>query len=465
MTTRTGVLIVDDQYDFVKGLARVLRAGLKQVPCFEATSGRQALEVLQRQPVGAMLTDLRMPGLSGIELTENALKICPHLSVVVLTAFGTVESAVRALKKGAYDFLTKPIEGDALLRVVSKAMERHLLISENDRLRKMTGKLDRKDAMVGESVVMQRLKEQMASIAGSDYTVLIRGESGTGKELVAKNIHRLSARSRQPCLSVNCPAIPEHLLESELFGHVRGAFTGAERNHRGLFETADRGTLLLDEIGDLSLILQAKLLRVLQEKEIRPVGANTKRIIDVRILALTNQDLEKKIKDGRFREDLFYRLNVLVVTVPPLRDRKEDIPLLVQHFVAAACREMEMQCCDIVPEALAYLARAEWPGNVRELINFVRRLVVFCRGQVIDLPLVQFVQSGSPDPAAEGGPLPYKDAKRRVMDEFTRMYVHQVLEISGGNISEAARISRLERVSLQKIIRRLNIDAARFCSR
>lgn len=298
---------------------------MERTPCFEATSGRQALEVIQHQPVGVMLTDLRMPGLGGIELTESALKICPHISVVVLTAYGTVESAVRALKKGAYDFLTKPIEGAALLRVVNKAMERHLLISENARLRKLTGQLDLKDVMVGESFVMQRLKEQIASIARSDYTVLIRGESGTGKELVANDIHRLSARSRQPCLSVHCPAIPEHLLESELFDHVRGAFTGAERNHRGLFETADRGTLLLDEIGDLSLSLQAKLLRVLQEKEIRPVGANTKRLIDVRILALTNQDLEKKIKAGSFREDLFYRLNVLVVTVPPLRDRKEDI--------------------------------------------------------------------------------------------------------------------------------------------
>jgi DNA-binding NtrC family response regulator len=462
MIPAPGILIVDDQLDFVKGLGRVLRARLDGTPCFEVTSGGQALEVLGDRPIGVMLTDLRMPGLGGIELTEAALKACPHLSVVVLTAYGTVESAVKALKRGAYDFITKPIEGDALLRVVNKAMERHQLVSENARLRKLTVKLDFEDAMVGESLVMQRLKEQVAAVAENDYTVLIRGESGTGKELVAHSIHRLSARRQRPCLSVNCPAIPEQLLESELFGHVRGAFTGAERNHKGLFENAHGGTLLLDEIGDLSHHLQAKLLRVLQEKEIRPVGSGTKRLIDVRILALTNQDLEEKIRSGSFREDLFYRLNVLTITVPPLRDRREDIPLLTQHFIAQTCREMDTGCCEILPEALAHLGRLPWPGNVRELINFVRRLVVFCRRRTIDLPLVRFLESGPTEAHVSQNPVPYKEAKQRAMDDFTRLYAHGVLEISGGNISKAARLSGLERVSLQKIVRRLNIDPERF---
>jgi len=462
MIPTPGILIVDDQRDFVKGLGRVLRARLDGTPCFEATSGQQALEVLGVRAIGVMLTDLRMPGLGGIELMEAALKACPHLSVVVLTAYGTVESAVKALKRGAYDFITKPIEGDALLRVVNKAMERHQLVSENARLRKLTGKLDLENVMVGESLVIQRLKEQVAAVAENDYTVLIRGESGTGKELVASSIHRLSARRAHPCLSVNCPAIPEQLLESELFGHVRGAFTGAERNHKGLFENAHKGTLLLDEIGDLSHHLQAKLLRVLQEKEIRPVGSNTKRDIDVRIVALTNQDLEKKIKDGSFREDLFYRLNVLTITVPPLREHREDIPLLVQHFIAQTCREMDMPCCEILPEALAHLTRLAWPGNIRELINFVRRLVVFCRSRTVDLPLVHFLESGSSDTSPAHGPVPYKEAKARAMDDFTRMYAHKALEMTDGNISKAARLSGLERVSLQKIIRRLNIDPECF---
>jgi DNA-binding NtrC family response regulator len=311
---------------------------------------------------------------------------------------------------------------------------------------------------------MKRLKDSIAAVAVSDYTVLITGESGTGKEMVARAIRSMSSRSAGPFLQVNCPAIPDQLLESELFGHVKGAFTGADRSHKGLFVSANGGTLLLDEIGDIPMNIQTKLLRVLQEQEVRPVGSSQSVRVDVRILASTNKDLEQKMKDGLFREDLFYRLNVLSVYVPPLDKRTEDIPLLAHHFLTQACRELRLMPKEIAPEVLAYLASRPWPGNVRELQNFMRRLAVFSQGDVIDLPLVRLSESRPAEEDQPAGLPPYKDAKARVMDEFTRNYVTELLKKTSGNISEAARLSGLERVSLQKILKRLDIHAASFRS-
>jgi transcriptional regulator with GAF, ATPase, and Fis domain len=294
--------------------------------------------------------------------------------------------------------------------------------------------------------------------------VLITGESGTGKELVARTIHHMSTRADRPLMAVNCPAIPDQLLESELFGHVKGAFSGADRRRTGLFVEADGGSLLLDEIGDISMNIQTKLLRVLEEKEVRPVGSNKSTNVDVRILASTNQDLEAKITAGTFREDLFYRLQVLTVQTPPLRKRSSDIPLLASHFLHQACLEMgrseEMR---LQPETLAYLSSRSWPGNVRELQNFMRRLAVFARSDDIGMGLVRLVENA--EKPAEAGieeNLPYKRAKAAVLDEFTASYVREMLKKTGGNVSEAARLSGLERVSLQKIIKRLNIDAERY---
>lgn len=453
------ILLVDDEPDFAQGLARLVAAGFPDVEILVEHSGADALGRIAAGDVGLMLTDLRMPGLDGQELLRQALEADPNLTVIMLTGHGSVEAAVAALKAGAYDFLTKPVERAELFRAVAKGLERDRLLGENRSLRELARRSELERTLVGQGPAMRRLKESMAAVAASDYTVLVRGESGTGKELVAASIHRLSSRATRPFVTVNCPAIPEHLLESELFGHVKGAFTGADKSRRGLFVSASEGSILLDEIGDIPMPVQTKLLRVLQEHEVRPVGSSDTVKVNVRILATTNQDLEGRIASGQFRQDLFYRLNVLTITTPPLRDRKEDIPLLAAHFLAQTCAEMRLPPKVLGPETVACLTERPWPGNVRELQNFIRRLAVFCPNPLVDMSHLRQAEGGLPGHApcsAQAEPLaPYKEAKAHVLDSFTKRYVEQVLEMSGGNISEAARISGIERVSLQKILRRM----------
>lgn len=456
------ILLVDDQADFARGLARLLEQEMQGVRTLVATSGQEALEIITNESVSLMFSDLQMPGLSGMELLALSLGVKPDLSVVVITGYGTIENAVEALKTGAYDFLTKPVDRENLIRVAAKALERARLLGENRRLREQVARTGATRALIGESPAMRLLLESIIAVAASDYTVLIDGESGTGKELVARTIHAGSSRASRSLVSVNCPAIPDHLLESELFGHVKGAFTGADRNHEGLFLAADGGTLLLDEIGDIPLTVQTKLLRVLQEREVRPVGSSQSTPVDVRILASTNQNLEEKMRSGAFREDLFYRLNVLHIQVPPLRRRTEDIPMLAHHFLDQTCEEMGLAPKDIAPEVLAYLSAHSWPGNVRELQNFMRRLAVFARNDTVDLALAQLASSHTPSAPGDDTLAPYKDAKNKILDDFTRTYVKQLLRHTEGNISRAARISGLERVSLQKILRRLEIDAEAY---
>ncbi|ABM29419.1 sigma-54-dependent transcriptional regulator [Nitratidesulfovibrio vulgaris] len=457
------ILIVDDEPDFAHGLARLVSRDFPAASVSVALSGAEALHIIQGSGVALLLTDLRMPDMDGMELMQQAMTVDPTTSVILLTAHGSIETAVAALKNGAYDFLTKPVRREELQRTLNKALERIRILKENKRLRQMMqqGCIERQ--MIGESPVMQRLKETIAAIAATDYSVLIRGESGTGKELVADMLHRLGSRRERPLVKVNCPSIPDQLLESELFGHVRGAFTGADRARRGLFMSAQRGTLLLDEIGDIGEALQTKLLRVLQEREIRPVGSSASTLVDVRIIASTNRALEERIKHGLFREDLFYRLNVLTIHTPPLRERRDDIPLLADHFVAATCRELSSPVKRISPGALACLAGREWPGNVRELQNYIRRLVVFCPGDTIDTAHLRLVD-GTTCPTTVETPslVPYKEAKGAVVEDFTRRYVEGLLRQTGGNISEAARLSGIERVSLQKILRRLGTSGDTF---
>lgn len=457
------ILIVDDEPDFAHGLARLVSRDFPAASVSVALSGAEALHIIQGSGVALLLTDLRMPDMDGMELMQQAMTVDPTTSVILLTAHGSIETAVAALKNGAYDFLTKPVRREELQRTLNKALERIRILKENKRLRQMMqqGCIERQ--MIGESPVMQRLKETIAAIAATDYSVLIRGESGTGKELVADMLHRLGSRRERPLVKVNCPSIPDQLLESELFGHVRGAFTGADRTRRGLFMSAQRGTLLLDEIGDIGEALQTKLLRVLQEREIRPVGSSVSTLVDVRIIASTNRALEERIKHGLFREDLFYRLNVLTIHTPPLRERRDDIPLLADHFVAATCRELSSPVKRISPGALACLAGREWPGNVRELQNYIRRLVVFCPGDTIDTAHLRLVDGTTCPTTAETPSLvPYKEAKGAVVEDFTRRYVEGLLRQTGGNISEAARLSGIERVSLQKILRRLGTSGDTF---
>jgi len=454
------ILIVDDEEDFARGISRLLSSKYPDCSCKYVTSIDQALDFLHKESVALVLTDLRMPGKDGWDMLKYANGIQPETSLVVITAYGSIEGAVRALKSGAYDFLTKPLDEEYLFRVVDKVIERYQLILENRKLRDKVRGWEEKKLIIGESPAMQKLMQNLEMIAEADYNVLLRGESGTGKELAARVIHNLSNRRDNPMVTVNCPAIPGQLLESELFGHVRGAFTGADKDRQGLFIDANKGTLLLDEIGDITPEVQSKLLRVLQNKEIRPVGGNESTEVDVRIIATTNQDLEGRIARGKFREDLFYRLNVLNVFMPPLRERKEDISLLVTAFLDQACREMNIRKKEIDTEALAYLSTSEWRGNVRELLNFVRRLVVFSQGERIGLDLIHFLEAsnGKQSWPADGEIMSYKTAKAKIVDRFSENYVREMLGRTGGNVSEAARLSGLERVSLQKIMRRLNID-------
>ncbi|KUG28876.1 sigma-54 dependent transcriptional regulator/response regulator [hydrocarbon metagenome] len=462
MSPAQGILVVDDQEDFTRGLTRLLRGRFPDCPVQEAFSGPAALELLHTGRFHLMLTDLRMPAMNGLALLAAALAVCPQLSVIMLTAHGSIETAVEALKAGAYDFLTKPVETDALCRVVEKGLERARLKDENTRLRTLLG--GRETRLLGESQAMHRLRSAVAAIALSDYTVLVRGESGTGKDLTARLIHDLSPRRDKPFIAVNCPAIPAELLESEMFGHVRGAFTGAERDREGLFAAAEGSTLHLDEIGDIPLSLQTKLLRVLQEREVRPVGSDKSRPVNVRIVASTNQDLEAKIRDKSFREDLYYRLNVLSIEAPPLRERACDIPLLAGHFLALAAAEMGAPSKEVDPEVFQYLSLRPWPGNVRELQNYMRRLAVFCPGLHVDMGAVRLVE-GSGKPGAQDiapGGAPYKTAKEQLLHRFTEDYVCELLTRTGGNISEAGRLSGLSRVALQKMLSRLGLDAEQF---
>mgnify|MGYP006289417185 CR=1 FL=1 len=463
MNSELNLLVVDDEADFADGLARVVGNRYPELTCSAVTGAEQALSLLKSETVPVILADLRMPDMDGLDLLGEALEAQPDIGVILITAYGSIERAVEALKAGAYDLITKPVDHEKLFSLIDKVLERYRLLTENRRLRRKAGECEETELIIGESPAVMQLKKTLATVAQNDYTVLIQGESGTGKELAARVIHNLSPRSDRKMVTVNCPAIPDHLLESELFGHKKGAFTGATQDHEGVFAAADKGTILLDEISNITPAVQTKMLRVLQEHEIRAVGSSTSRIVDVRIIATTNQDLSEMVCSGTFREDLYYRLNVLNIQMPPLKERTEDIPILVYSFVRSVCREMNIESKTVDPEVLSYLSTREWPGNVRELLNFVRRLVVFCPGNNIGPAELRFVDQGISGSEAENdGVTPYKQAKSKVVDDFTHTYVRDILGRTNGNISRAARLSGLERVSLQKIMRRLDIEAEPF---
>lgn len=458
------ILVVDDDPDFLSGIIRTLEKQFTERPIVGVTNGETALNTLKETHVGVMLTDFRMPGMTGMDLIPLSLEINPFLCIIMLTGYGTVEHAVSSLKTGAWDFITKPVKRETLYHTVEKAVEYYSLASENRRLTALISGMKSDPIVNYESPQMKRLIEKISAVASSDYTVLVSGESGSGKEYAARTIHRFSNRSKNACHALNCPAIPEPLLESELFGHTKGAFTGADRSREGFFMSADKGTLILDEIGDISMTMQAKLLKFMQDKEVKPVGSSSTRKADVRIIALTNQNLEQKIAEGSFREDLYYRLNVLTLDVPPLRQRREDIPLLVREFIHKTCHELNIEPVGIAPQVLSWLARQPWPGNVRELQNFVRRLVVFSNEKPIDMPLLKLIEGGDENRSAPtaGAGIRYMDAKKEAMDLFSKEYLTALFEQTRGNVSETSRISGLERASIQKIIKRLDIDIARY---
>ena len=472
MTCQERLLIIDDELDLLAGLKRLLGYELPGLEVDVCAEPGKVIDLVRHRPPDVVLLDVRMPEVDGLTFLTTLRKELPGLTCIMMTAHGTIELAVEAMKAGAYDFLTKPFETSELVHVLNKGLERSRLIQENRNLRLRAGQGDFQN-LIGRSAPMRRLFGEIESAARSDYSVLIRGQSGTGKELVARALHTLSPRQKAPLVTVNCPAVPGHLLESELFGHERGAFTGADRQHRGMFVEANGGTLFLDEIADIPVDLQTKLLRALQDGVIRPLGANRTQTVDVRIVAATNQDLEAKLNDHSFREDLYYRLNVITLQTPSLTEIREDIPLLACHFVRLACRDLDLPIKSLAPEALLDLQQRPWPGNVRELQNVVRRAVIFSRSDLIEaMDLAQPMQmvghtpqlTGLETTSGAGGQevMPYKEAKERVIEQFTRKYVENLLVKTGGNISRSARLSGMRRASLQKIIRRFDIATDRF---
>jgi two-component system response regulator HydG len=428
------LLVADDDPGLRESLERTLtREGYRVVV---ASDGRAALERLQAGGVDLVLTDLKMPALSGIELLHAAKAIAPDVDVILLTAFGTIEEAVKAMKDGAYDFLTKPVQRAQLQRVIRSALERRQLIQQNRALQQRLDALLRQGAVIGASPAFRRMMTLVEQVADSSATVLVQGESGTGKELVARAIHERSARRNGPFVAVNCAALPETLLESELFGYERGAFTGAAGRKEGRFELADGGTLFLDEVADLSAVTQPKILRMLQEGEFERLGGTKSIRVDVRVVAATNQDLAQMVRDKRFREDLYYRLNVITITVPPLRERREDIRVLAEHFLRVYAAKNNRHLDGFADEVLRRLEGYSWPGNVRELENIVERGVVLARGVQIDLPDL-------PEEIAGATPLPEGVLTVRIgtpLAEIEQRLLEATLRATRGNKTLTARL-------------------------
>jgi two-component system response regulator PilR (NtrC family) len=447
------ILVIDDEASMREMLGIMLR---KEGYAVEIAADRStAAAMLDRGPVHMVITDVKLPDGDGIEILRHVKAASPETAVVVMTAYGTTETAVAALKLGAQDYLVKPFDVDELKIVVRNALEKQQLEEENLLLKAEFRVQHGLDRIVGGSPRMAKLFDLVRSVAGTASTILVQGESGTGKELVAKAVHALSPRRDAPFVSVNCAALPENLLESELFGHMKGAFTDAHQTKKGLFETAHRGTLMLDEVGETPLPMQVKLLRVLQERRVRRVGANEEVDVDVRVIAATNQSLEDMVRDRRFREDLYYRLNVIPILVPPLRDRSEDIPLLARHFLERFGREMGKPVTKISEEAMGLLVRYSWPGNVRELENVIERAVALeTTGTILAerLPETLLAAPGS----GQGEVLDFTQgfSLDRHLESIEAGLLRRALEQAEGNRATAARLLGVTPRSLRYLIRK-----------
>jgi two-component system, NtrC family, response regulator HydG len=420
------VLVVDDEPPIVDSLQKILERESLRV--LTAGSGGEALEIIRREPVSVLLTDLMMPGMSGMDLLRASKSVAPETETVLMTAYGTVENAVEAMKQGAYDFVTKPIKRAHLVRVIGKAIEKRSLVQENRTLRAQLA-AEKRRSLIGQSLPWRRTMEIMMQAAPSQATVLLLGESGTGKELLARAIHDNSPRAGGPFVPVNCAALPESILEAELFGYEKGAFTGAAQRHDGRFVQAHGGTLFLDEIGEIPTHVQVKLLRVLQEGEVERLGGRMLKV-DLRLVAATNQDLRAAVREGRFREDLYYRLNVIAVPIPPLRDRREDVPLLAEHFLQLYAARNGRHLAGFSRQAADTLSRYDWPGNVRELENTVERAVVLARGSAIEIDdLPPDVRQGGV--TGDGRTLSF--AVGTPLEEIERRVIHATLAHVGGD--------------------------------
>ncbi len=448
MNDKLKLMIVDDEKIVRESLYHWFKKSGHVVDT--AASGFEALEKLEKTPFDLLFVDIKMPMMNGLELLGKVKEEYPDTTVVIITAYGSVESAVQAMKMGADDYLLKPFKPDQMSLLLEKLANQRRLA---DRYRYVKGLLDeitRFDNIIGRSEPMQRIFSLIPEVAQSGSSVLITGETGTGKELVAKAVHAKSGRAHGPFIAINCGAMPETLLETELFGHRKGAFTGANQNRKGFLEVVSGGTLFLDEIGEISPKMQVDLLRVLEEKEIIRVGDREPIDVDFRLVSSTCRDLEKEVEEGNFREDFFYRINVITIPIPALRERKDDIPLLVQHFLNKYSHETTKQVDKTTPEAMAFLKNYDWPGNVRELENAIERAVVLSKSRTLDVDSFSFLR-----PSKTGA------RARRTLREMEKDYIKETLEQQNWNVTRSAQILGINRVTLHKMIKRYDIERSR----
>ncbi|HYW92577.1 MAG TPA: sigma 54-interacting transcriptional regulator [Gammaproteobacteria bacterium] len=447
MADRQRIMLVDDD----PGLRRLLSMRLEAAGYGVDTreSGEEALANIPRHRPDLLITDLRMEGMDGMALFDNVRRKHPMLPVIILTAHGSIHEAVSATRNGAYSFVTKPFDSSGLMEQIQAALA---VSGGTGGDSNAPDKSWRRDIITA-SPLMEELLDRAQRVAASDASVLIRGESGTGKELLARAIHLASPRAEGPFVAVNCGAIPEQLLESELFGHRKGSFTGATSDHEGLFPAASGGTLFLDEIGDMPFALQVKLLRVLQEGQVRPVGSTRAVKVDVRVVSATHRDLEEALEENEFREDLYYRLNVVSLDLPTLGERREDIPVLARHFLKRIARRYDRRMEGFAPEALEQLVSAPWPGNVRQLYNVVEQVVTLAATPLVSADLVREALREEP-----GGIVPFAEARR----QFERDYLERLLQMTGGNVSRAARLARRNRTEFYRLMERHRLDPSAF---
>jgi DNA-binding NtrC family response regulator len=458
------ILIIDDEKDMLVLLKRIITEETDHEAVTESDPQR-ALELFRGNPFNLVITDLKMPKMDGMQVLEKVREMDPKVTVVILTAFATIENAVEAIQKGAYDYITKPFRRERILLTIEKVMKWQEMLQENLSLRQALAQKESSPALIGSTPVMKELFERIKQVAPTMATVLLTGASGTGKELVARAIHQHSLRASKKFITVNCTAIPEQVIESELFGHVKGAFTGAWKDKRGLVEEAHEGTLFLDEIGDLIPNMQTKLLRLLQEGEYKPVGSLITKKADIRFVAATNHNLKTDINEKRFREDLYYRLNVVHIDLPALKERRQDIPILSYHFLKKYAHVNGKSIHEISPEAMHALMGREYPGNVRELENIIERGVIFCTSDTLkvkDLHLDAEETSFFPELTEEVAHLSFKEAKDKMIDLFHNQYIMALLRESGGNISRAAEIAGIQRQYLHRLMKEAGIEAEQF---
>jgi DNA-binding NtrC family response regulator len=440
------ILIVDDEFSVRDSLYNWFKT--EGYRADTAEGGMEALKKLQESLWDIVLVDIKMPGMDGMELQRHIKKIDNTIVVIVITAYATVDTAVEAMKEGAYDYLSKPVDPDKLSILIRNAVNQRRLVAENLQLRQKVEELSLQDEIVGESPQIKKILEMIDTVAKTDATVMIRGESGTGKELVAQALHGKSNRRYFPIISINCGAFPEGLLESELFGHEKGAFTGAQYKRKGKLEMANGGTIFFDEIGNIAMKMQMDLLRVIETKEFTPLGSNKVVNVDFRVIAATNTDLEKKVAEKEFREDLYYRLNVFSIQIPPLRERPADIPLIARYFLEKYARSMNKKVTDISPEAMKVLVQYDWPGNIRELRNTIERALVVVgkknRIEVDDLNLLFLPKTES--------------LGRNSLEEVEKAHIQRILEQSEWNISKSAEILKIDRVTLYNKIKKYDLQ-------